>query len=222
MLIILSGVILENVKAIIFDWDGTIVDSMPTHIDAYLKALEKFGVKAEEQEILDLVGTPTEIIAETVAEAHGIKANGKEIAEQKIKNYIEFSKSKNLVFEGAFETLKTLKQKYRLAMLSGSTRKQLDNYSEILKVFEFTVAGKEASKPKPNPDALLDLADKLDLMPSECVYIGDFWQDMMAAEQAGMWAIGIRNRYVTDEELTDAGADVIINNINELLTNGIL
>ena len=213
---------MENVKAIIFDWDGTIVDSMPVHIEAYLKALEKFGVKAEEQDILDLVGTPTEIIAETVAKKYGVDANGNEIAEQKIKNYIEFSKNKNLIFDGAVETLQILKQKYRLAMLSGSTRKQLDNYSEILKVFEFTVAGKEASKPKPNPDALLDLADKLDLLPSECVYIGDFWQDMMAAESGGLWAIGIRNRYVSDEELTDAGADVIINNINELLSNGIL
>ena len=213
---------MENVKLVIFDWDGTIVDSMPAHIDAYLKALAKFGVKAKEQDILDLVGTPTELLAETVAENYGVKASGKKIAEQKIKNYLEFSKNKNLVFDGAVDTLHALKQKYRLALLSGSTRKQLGNYREILSLFEHTVAGKEASAPKPNPDALIDIVDKLDFLPSECVYIGDFWQDMMAAEQAGLWAIGIRNKYVSDEELTDAGADVIINNINELLTTGLL
>lgn len=213
---------MKNIKAVIFDWDGTIVDSMPTHIEAYLKALEKFGVKAKAQDILDLVGTPTEIIAETVAKKYGIEANGKEVAELKIKNYIEFSKSRNLIFEGALETLRILKQKYKLAMLSGSTRKQLDNYREILEIFEITVAGKEASKPKPYPDALFDIADKLDFVPSECAYIGDFWQDMKAAEQAGMWAIAIRNRYNSDEVLRDAGADVIINNLNELLSKGIL
>lgn len=213
---------MENIKAIIFDWDGTIVDSMPTHIEAYLQALEKFGVKAKAQDIFDLVGTPTEILAETVAKKYGVEANGKEIAELKIKNYLEFSKSRNLIFDGALKTLQTLKQKYKLAMLSGSTRKQFDNYSELLKVFEFTVAGKEASKPKPFPDALLDIADKFDLMPSECAYIGDFWQDMKAAESAGMWAIAIRNRYNSDEVLRDAGADVIINNLNELLSKGIL
>ncbi|MFH1240109.1 MAG: HAD family hydrolase [Candidatus Diapherotrites archaeon] len=213
---------MENVKAIIFDWDGTIVDSMPTHIEAYLKALAKFGIKANAQDILDLVGTPTELLAEEVANKYGVKTKGKEIAKEKIKNYIEFSKSKNLIFDGALEILLALKPHYKLALLSGSTRKQLDNYKEILELFEITVAGKEASKPKPNPDALWDIADKLDLVPSECAYIGDFWQDMMAAEKAGMWAIGIRNRYVSDKELTDAGADIIINNLNELLTTGLL
>lgn len=215
--------LLGKIKVVIFDWDGTLVDSMGEHINASIKAFEKFGIKGiKPAELLELVGTPTETLVEILAKKHNLSADGKKIAKQKIDNYLKFTENRNMLYPDALKTLKKLKKKYKLALFSGSTRVQLKRYENVLEIFDLTIAGKEASKPKPAPDALLLIAKKMKVKPRECIYVGDLKPDMKAAKSAGMLAIGIRNSLISDQELKEAGADIIINNIKELTDKGIV
>jgi phosphoglycolate phosphatase-like HAD superfamily hydrolase len=101
-------------------------------------------------------------------------------------------------------------------MFTGVTRKQVDTLGDFLAFFELIVAGEEAIKPKPAPDTLLYMAEKMGLDPNECVYVGDMPQDMTLGRNAGMAAIGVENRMFSAEALLDGGATVVIRNLGEL------
>jgi beta-phosphoglucomutase-like phosphatase (HAD superfamily) len=101
-------------------------------------------------------------------------------------------------------------------MFTGVTRKQVDTLGGFLDFFELIVAGEEAIKPKPAPDTLLYMAEKMGLDPKECVYVGDMPQDMTLARNAGMAAIGVENRMFSAEALFDGGAPTVIKALGEL------
>ena len=119
-------------------------------------------------------------------------------------------------FPGVRETLLSLKGRFRIGMFTGVTRKQVDTLGDFLDFFELIVAGEEAIKPKPAPDTLLYMAEKMGLDPKECVYVGDMPQDMTLARNAGMAAVGLENRMFSAEALTDGGATTVIKALGEL------
>jgi HAD superfamily hydrolase (TIGR01509 family) len=129
---------------------------------------------------------------------------------------MKLTAGRDTFFPGVEETLSSLKGNYRIGMFTGVTRKQVDTLGDFLDHFELIVAGEEAIKPKPAPDTLLYMADKMGLDPKECAYVGDMPQDMTLARNAGMAAIGVENRMFSAEALLHGGATAVIRNLGEL------
>ena len=101
-------------------------------------------------------------------------------------------------------------------MFTGVTRRQVDTLGDFLDFFELIVAGEEAVKPKPAPDTLLYMAEKMGLEPTDCAYVGDMPQDMTLARNAGLAAIGVENPMFSAEALIEGGATAVIKTLGEL------
>jgi len=204
------------IQCIIFDLNGTLLDDYDYNIKAFQMVFERFGLSIPGERLDRLLGKPTSYIIEEVLRENGVEGDGKTLASEKVDNYMKITAGKDLFFPDARETLASLKGRYRIGMFTGVTRKQVDPLGDFLDFFELIVAGEEAIKPKPAPDTLLYMAEKMSLDPGECAYVGDMPQDMTLAGNAGMAAVGVANRLFPAEALYEGGATVVIRRLGEL------
>ncbi len=205
------------IRCIIFDLNGTLLDDYEYNIKAFQKVFERFGLTIPHERLDALLGKPTSHIIEVVLRENGIEADHPTLASEKVGNYMKMTAGRDLFFPDVRETLSALKENYRIGMFTGVTRKQVDTLGDFLDHFELIVAGEEAIKPKPAPDTLLYMADRLGLEPEECVYVGDMPQDMTLARNAGMGGIGVENRMFSAQALLDGGATSVIRARKELI-----
>jgi HAD superfamily hydrolase (TIGR01549 family) len=204
------------IECIIFDLNGTLLDDYEYNIKAFQIVFERLGLSIPAERLDRLLGKPTSHIIETVLREKGMEADYRALASEKVDNYMKLTEGRETFFPEVRETLSSLKGRYRIGMFTGVTRKQVDTLGEFLDFFELIVAGEEAIKPKPAPDTLLYMAEKMGLDPKECAYVGDMPQDMTLAKNAGMAAIGVENRMFSAKDLTDGGATTVIRALSEL------
>jgi HAD superfamily hydrolase (TIGR01549 family) len=204
------------IKCVIFDLNGTLLDDYEYNIKAFQMVFERLGLSIPHERLDLLLGKPTSHIIEQVLKENGIEADCRALASEKVDNYMKITTGQDIFFPGVRETLSFLQGSFRIGMFTGVTRKQVDTLGDFLAFFELIVAGEEAIKPKPAPDTLLYMAEKMGLDPNECVYVGDMPQDMTLGRNAGMAAIGVENRMFSAEALLDGGATVVIRNLGEL------
>ena len=203
-------------KAIIFDLNGTLLDDYEYNIKAFQMVFERLGLNIPHERLDGLLGKPTSHIIELVLQENGIEADYRALASEKVDNYTKITAGQDTFFPDVRATLSSLKGSYRIGMFTGVTRKQVDTLGGFLDFFELIVAGEEAIKPKPAPDTLLYMAEKMGLDPKECVYVGDMPQDMTLARNAGMAAIGVENSMFSAEALFDGGATTVVKALGEL------
>lgn len=217
-----SGTIekISEIKCIIFDLDGTIVDTVRIYLEAYLEVIRKMGVKTDEKFLLSLLGRPAESIFELYFKKYKSKNKEKPdikaCCDLKRKLFTKATQGKDISFPFAKETLKKLSEYYKLAMFTGSSRDQIKLDKRTLDLFDIILAGKESPKDKPNPDAIYLIAKKLKLKPENCIFIGDLPIDMKTAKNAGIKAIGLENKFADAKSLETAGANIIVKDYNEL------
>jgi HAD superfamily hydrolase (TIGR01549 family) len=204
------------IECIIFDLNGTLLDDYEYNIKAFQMVFERLGLAIPSERLDRLLGKPTSYIIEVVLQENGMEADYRALASEKVDNYMKITEGQDTFFPDVRETLASLKGRYRIGMFTGVTRKQVGTLGDFLHFFELIVAGEEAIKPKPAPDTLLSMAEKMGLHPKQCAYVGDMPQDMTLARNAGMAAIGLENRMFSAEALLDGGATVVIRTLGEL------
>ena len=196
--------IMTKIKAIIFDMDGVLTDSLPAHYKSYEKLYEQLGVKYTFGEYVskDITAGAMNAIPRVLRE-HG--KNNREIASivaNRKMNFHRMLKEKNTtaagipikLHKGVLPLLKSLKkEKYRMAVASGGTRFFVINRLKkhnIRKYFSAVVTGSDHVKKKPNPDIFLKAARKLGVKPNQCLVIEDAKDGVAAAKRACMKVIG--------------------------------
>lgn len=204
------------IQCIIFDLNGTLLDDYAYNIRAFQMVFERLGLSIPGERLDRLLGKPTSHIIEVVLQENGMEGDYRALASEKVDNYMKITEGRDAFFPDVRETLSSLKGRYRIGMFTGVTRKQVDTLGDFLDFFELIVAGEEAIKPKPAPDTLLYMAEKMGLDPRECVYVGDMPQDMTLAKSAGMAAIGVENRMFSAKDLTAGGATTVVKALGEL------
>jgi len=204
------------IKAHIFDLNGTLLDDFSYNVRAFQMVFREFGLQVPDPKIESMMGKPTSFIIREILEANGIRADYMDLAHRKVENYIRITEGRDLFFPETEEVVRSLRRKYTLGIFTGVTRKQIDRLGSFLDNFEVVVAGEEAVKPKPAPDTLLFMAERMGFDPGECSYVGDMPQDMLTAKNAGMKGIGLENRMFSGGELTEAGAAGVIRNLREI------
>jgi len=203
-------------KAYIFDLNGTLLDDFTHNIQAFQMIFKEFGLEIPDPRIEKLMGKPTPIIIGTVMEENGIQADFRALALKKVDYYIQVTEGRDIFFPETEEVVQSLKKDYRIGIFTGTTRKQISILGDFLNSFDLVVAGEEAIKPKPAPDTLLFMAEKMGFDPGDCSYVGDMPQDMITSKNAGMKGIGLENRMYSGEELIEAGAVKVISNLREI------
>lgn len=205
-------------KAIIFDLDGTIVFSHPTHFAAYEKLFGEFGISWTYREFNDVfAGTGAPKIIEDILTRNGIKKfDLQALVKRKRDIFNELLGKKSLMtVPGFFDFLETLrKQRVKKIIASGSNRENIRRMLENIGVsddFPDVVSGEDVVRPKPAPDIFLEAARKIGVAPNECLVFEDTEHGILGAKAAGMQCIAL----TTTSSLTilkRAGPDKIIEN----------
>lgn len=182
--------------AYLFDCDGTIADSMPLHYLAWRTALAEWDCRFSEDLFYAWAGFPVAKIVSVLNERHGLNMNIGEVARRKEELYLEALPTLRAVPE-VLEHIHLQYGRIPLAVVSGSTRESVSAslYSlHLLDKFETLVCAGDYKEGKPDPEAFLIAAARLNVKPESCLVFEDGEFGIVAAEAAGMATVRVPSR----------------------------
>jgi len=208
--------------AVIFDLDGTLVDTVGARIEAWAATLEGFGIPCSRRQLEPMIGMDGRRLAVDVAAAAGRTLTDDEAEAIDHAAGVAFDERNRAPrpLPGAREALTRLDTAAVTWAIATSSRAQqvrasvsalgLDHGPRI-------VDGSSVAHAKPAPDLLLLAARRLGVDAEACWYVGDSTWDMRAAVAAAMTAIGVLAGAAVDADaLREAGADVVLGTLDEL------
>ncbi|OGS27791.1 MAG: hypothetical protein A2297_09985 [Elusimicrobia bacterium RIFOXYB2_FULL_48_7] len=204
-------------KAVLFDMDGVIIDSMPYHFIAWFETLKPMGVKVNSFDVYSREG---ENWRKTIADL--LKRSKLEYCKKEIDRILPekqrlFKKYfKRFIFKGTLETLCCLKKKgYLLGLVTGTYADSIKSVlpGDMYKLFDCIVSGDSTKHGKPHPEPYLTAAKKLNLKPKECAVVENSPLGTQSAKRAGMFCVAITSSLPVEYLKR---ADIIIDDIIEL------
>jgi phosphoglycolate phosphatase len=206
-------------RLVVFDLDGTLIDSVKVHAEGWSYAFNVLGLADVGADDLEsLIGLPGSAIVEKVLGQAGL-AYYREIRWLKDRHLLNHTvKNSVRLFPDALPCLQYLRRMgYRLGIATSTPNYILIPLLEklgIIDFFDITVGGDEVLRGKPEPDIFLRAAEKAGLPPREVVVVGDTTYDTVPARKAGMLSVLVaRSRPIRVDELV---ADVVVTSLNDL------
>ncbi|MGN4981300.1 HAD family hydrolase [Aeromonas dhakensis] len=178
----------EQYDALIFDMDGTLVDSMPRHLDAWEITSAEFGLPFDRAQLNEYGGIPTRKIVAILAEQHGLTIDVEAFARRKVALYMEHIQQVS-VFPAMWELVRRCHGKVPMGIGTGSPRNQAES---ILKstgldaYIQVVVSADDVINHKPHPDTFLQVAEQLGANPANCLVFEDTQIGLQAGRAAGM------------------------------------
>lgn len=213
---------LENIKAVIFDLDGTLVDSMGIWKQIDIEYLAKYNIALPDDLQSSIEGMSFTETAnyfkerfQIPEEIHEIKATWNEMTYKKYKNEVPLK-------EGTREFLNMLKSRdIKMGIATSNSRELVEVVIKSLQIdsfFDAVHTSCEVEKGKPSPDIYLLVSEKLGVAPTECLVFEDVPQGIMAGKNAGMKVCAVDDEYSRAlEEEKRKLADYFIESFQELL-----
>ncbi|MCF6157556.1 MAG: HAD family phosphatase [wastewater metagenome] len=203
-------------KAIIFDMDGVLVDSMPYHAEAWSTVLKDIGIHIDKRMIYEIEGANSRKVIDTIFRQFGRTPTEEEIQDlgnKKSKIFEEIAQVKP--FDGIQELLELVQSRYKLAVVSGSNQNTVHNIINTFfpNVFQVIIDGETTEISKPSPEPYLVAVQKLDIPKDQCLVIENAPLGIQSAKSAGLRCIAIPT-YLGKEYLKEA--DFIANNYKEI------
>ncbi len=210
-------------KAVIFDLDGTLLDTISDITDSVNAALKKLNHKEFcEDEYKYFAGKGIdELIYAAIAKGKIDASEFNNIKAGYIREYASKHNSKTKLFPGIMELLENLrKNNISVNVLSNKPHFQTETVLEhYFKDFKFDLAfGKKPEyKIKPNPESALEMVKLLGLTTNDILYVGDTNTDIETAKNANFDSIGVLWGFRDEEELVKSGADFIVDKPKNIL-----
>ncbi|HLD59197.1 MAG TPA: HAD family phosphatase [archaeon] len=208
------------IKAILFDLDGTLIDSIPLHKKSFALVFRKFGQRLSKKEIEMQIHWSTEKIYEKLRVKKRLGLSLENFLDIRRKTYYSLLRGKNIVFRERALLLKKLGKKYRLALVTNSSLMTAERSTpkSLIRLFDAIVTFSDVKNPKPAPDMLLLAAERLHEKPEDCLMIGDSVFDVIAAKAAKMPVASWHCRTAVSSlmELEKAKPTVLVKNSFEL------
>lgn len=210
-------------KGVIFDLDGTLVNSLEDISDAMNNVLQKLNYPTHTYtDYQYFIGSGLRnLISKALPASNNTEQDIENCFQMMMEVYRDQCTLKTKAYEGIFELLHNLlAREVKLAVFSNKadelTKKVV---AEIFpNYFKEAVGLRVEALKKPNPTEALAIAEKWDLQPDEIIFVGDSDVDMQTATNAKMFAVGVSWGYRTEAELKASGADVVINKPSDLLS----
>ncbi|OKY78028.1 MAG: HAD superfamily hydrolase [Candidatus Methanohalarchaeum thermophilum] len=207
--------IIMGVSGFLFDLDGVLIDSMSYHADSFISAFSEYGIDVDEKTIYDLEGKEDRYIIRDLLEEKGLleEFNIEEITGRRRKIFNEIENTK--AFDGMRDLLLDLGERYRLALVSGSNRENMEDFVDKFfpGVFDCLTSGDDAARQKPHADPYLTCLDKLNLDREEAIVVENAPLGVESAIRAGIKCLAVAT-YVDKKDL--AAADEVFSDHMEL------
>ena len=208
-----------NIGAIVFDLDGTLIDSRADIAAAVNHVLGELGFAELPLElVMGYVGDGAE---QLIVRASGLPADSPKIAplfEQFLDYYTAHAADQTTWMPGAFEALEVLRQ-YPLCLCTNKPRVTTLAVLEALHSvdrFNVIIAGGDVPRLKPDPMPLNVIAEKVGCAANSLVVVGDGPQDIESGRAAGAFTIGVRGGIATPERLMASMPDLVLESLLEL------
>ncbi len=197
-------------KAVIFDIDGTLIDSVDLHAEAWKEALRHFGHDLPFDRVRAQIGKGGDLLLLALLPKEEAERRGEEIEKYRLdlfrREYLHRVKAFPKVRE-LFERIRD--DGKRIALASSAKAEELANYKRIAGIEDLVDAetsSDDAEKSKPHPDIFHAALDRLGKVnPAEVIVVGDTTYDAEAAGQAGLRSIGLLCGGWPEAELLEAG-----------------
>ena len=208
-------------QALIFDLDGTLVDTVYAHVFAWQRALAEAGMPIDGWRIHRRIGMSGGLFARAVAREVGRELGGDEVEaiQQRHGELFRGLLPARRPLPGAVELLRDLREGGVVHGIATSGRHpDIDASLEALGVGEETVVVDRGDvlRAKPEPDLFLECARRLGVEPEDCYVIGDAVWDLLAARRARMLSVGLLSGGYGEDELESAGAFRVYRDAGEL------
>jgi beta-phosphoglucomutase len=198
---------MKNIKGIVFDMDGVLVDSEPVHIDAWNEVVAPFGLHFDMAWFHQWIGVSDRNFTTKLVQDYNLPIAPDIILQDKRQVFESKIAKSVLAHKGVKESLALLHD-YGLAVATSSNRTgammSLQG-ADLYDFFKYVITADDVLNHKPNPDCYLKAATNLGFLPSECIGIEDSVSGIKAIKAAGMFAIGVATslpaHYLTEADL---------------------
>ncbi|MEC7812453.1 MAG: HAD-IA family hydrolase [Verrucomicrobiota bacterium] len=189
-------------EGLIFDCDGTIVDTMPIHYAAWCSTTAKHGLVFPEERFYALGGVSPFEVLRMLSEEQGVEIDSNAVTYQKEAKYMELIGNAKEIPE-VMQIVRNNHGKLPMAVASGGTHETVEGILQqcgIRHYFDAIVTSQDVDNPKPAPDTFLEAARRINVAPEKCRAYEDADMGMKAILAAGMEAVDVR------EMLTEASS----------------
>lgn len=210
---------MKEIKLLIFDWDGTLMDSVMHIVDCMRNAIQELGLESRsESEMKNIIGLgmreaiyvlypeqQTPVFADRFTEAY--------------REYFFTTNAPQSLFDGVVKTLQDLKQNdYWLAIATGKSRRGLDKVLAETGIGELFLESRcaDETRSKPHPQMLEEILQSLQVDPQQALMIGDTEYDMEMAVNAGVLPVGVSYGVHDPDRLKQFKPAHILDNIRHL------
>ncbi len=210
---------MRNIKAILFDMDGVLINTEPLHYRMWKEVFHRRGVEIDYNGYKGCIGTTHDFLMELILKNYGVDFRG----DEKLRDEAMAVKKRLIAKEG-FPEMPGVKEMlqgvyeagYLLAIASSSPVSFIElavDYIGVKQYFHVINSGDNVAHSKPAPDIYLDTAKKLNVEPKDCIVLEDSTNGIASAVAAGMTCVGLYNADSGEQNLEKA--KVVIQGLRE-------
>lgn len=201
------------IEGVLFDWDGTLLDSYQADSAAYLAMFREMGIPWGLEELAKNY-SPNWYRVYRAAQLPRARWDDADRAWRK-----QYANHSPQLIAGVRRVLARVSRRHRLGLVTSGDRdrvaRQLREF-RLTRLFAARVCSGDTPQKKPHPAPLRLALQQMRLRPSACVYVGDSPEDLEMARRAGVRAIAVLGRFPTEKSLRAARPDLLLNSITEL------
>lgn len=194
-------------KGVLFDLDGTILNSEPLHFAAFQSTLDKHGKRLDEKQYKEhFAGRSDEAGLLRYFKFINEDVNVSRIVDEKARKFLELASDQVVPYPGVIPLIRYLYTQVPLALVTGASRIEAEitlKSFTISNCFTVIITSEDVKNSKPSPEGYLKATNILHLNPKDCVVVEDSPSGVLAAKNAGIDCIAVTNTH-TSEELSQA------------------
>ena len=197
----------KTIKAVMWDLDGTLLNSGEIHYNTEKAVLEKFGLHFNKVIYKKYLSTKVEDLVSEIIIEQGSDVKPAEVINMINERSVENYKHNISLFPGIIQVLRSIAQKYKQGLATAREKKFAlisINRFDLKKYFDAAVFAEDVTQGKPSPEIFLKCAEEMQIEPRHCLVVEDGLNGVLAAKSAGMIAVAKKASHNKDIDFSIA------------------